>query len=316
MAENSAISWTDHTFNPWWGCTKVSQGCKNCYADREATRYGHSVFGPKASRRFFGDKHWEQPFKWQRDAEREGKRLRVFCASMSDVFEGPETCTEEDAERQDRARLKLFCEVIPKTPNLDWLILTKRPENVCKMLNLNGPEDWLIDNIWIGTSCEDEHVLYRVDELRKIPARIRFLSLEPLIGPIGNLDLRGIHWVIVGGESGPAARPMHPDWARSLRDQCQDAKVAFHFKQWGEWLPGHHFTDELRELDPNPEASRFECAERDGDGFSTGFMLAQDITDPDAMFKVGKRRAGRLLDGREWNEWPDTEAMAYRMVVK
>lgn len=252
MSANSAIEWTDHTFNPWWGCTKVSPGCTHCYADTLSHRYGHDVWGPKADRRFFGAKHWVEPLKWNRDAEREGQRRRVFCASMADVFE--QHMLPEVAGKQHEARCVLW-ETIERTPWLDWLLLTKRPENIGLMV----PWTWLHcppHNVWYGTSVEDQQrAAERIPRLLDVPAVVRFLSCEPLLGP---LDLRpwlweaagpawagsnvadpGIHWVITGGESGAHARPCDPDWVRSLRDQCLEVNatvpgaIAFFHKQWG-----------------------------------------------------------------------------------
>lgn len=222
MSQQSAIEWTDHTFNPWWGCTKVSQGCKFCYAETLASRYGHGVWGPGAQRRFFGEKHWQEPLKWNRLAEQAGHPARVFCASMADVFEENETLDDE--------RLKLWM-LIETTPWLHWQLLTKRPEHVLDMVPWG--DQWPI-NVWIGTSVENQDVAdERIPLLQAIPAAVRFLSCEPLIGPIAGLDLTGIHWLIAGGESGMSHRPADPAWFRELRDQCQVARVAFFFKQWG-----------------------------------------------------------------------------------
>lgn len=221
MAQHSTIEWTDHTFNPWWGCTKVSDGCKFCYAESIANRYGHDVWGPSAERRTFGDKHWAEPLKWNKDAERDGERQRVFCASMADVF-------DERAPKMERERL---WKLIRDTPHLDWQVLTKRPQLIAD----NLPADWGkgYNNVWLGTSVEDARVLHRVEQLTSVPAAIHFLSLEPLIGPLDNLHLEYIEWVIVGGESGPRARPMELEWVESIRVQCEKYDVPFFFKQWG-----------------------------------------------------------------------------------
>ncbi len=222
MSAQSAIEWTDHTFNPWWGCTKVSGGCTNCYAETLATRYGHTVWGPKAQRRFFGEKHWQEPLRWNRDAQEAGRPARVFCASMADVFEGNDSLNFQ--------RQKLWA-LIQETPNLDWQLLTKRPENVLRMVPWGN--EWP-SNVWIGTSVESQQVAgERLAYLREVPAVVRFLSCEPLLGPLDDLDLSGIHWLIAGGESGPKHRPVNVGWLRSLRDQCLQTKVAFFFKQWG-----------------------------------------------------------------------------------
>lgn len=221
MAENSNIEWTDATFNPWWGCTKVSDGCKFCYAQNIANRYGHAVWGPGATRRTFGENHWREPLRWNRRAEERGERLRVFCASMADVF-------DPEAPAEERERL---WELIRQTPHLDWQILTKRPHLITQSL----PFDWGngYPNVWLGTSVEDERVLNRIESLVEVPAVVHFLSLEPLIGPLSDLPLNGIEWAIVGGESGPGARPMKAEWVEEIRLQCEIANVPFFFKQWG-----------------------------------------------------------------------------------
>lgn len=221
MAQNSKIEWTDHTFNPWWGCTKVSDGCKFCYAQSIANRYGHDVWGPNATRRTFGEKHWQEPLRWNAEAQREGQRHRVFCASMADVF-------DERAPLEQRDKL---WELIRRTPHLDWQILTKRPQLIAE----NLPVDWNdgYENVWLGTSVEDEHVVSRIHQLVAVPTSVHFLSLEPLLGPLPNLPLNGIQWVIVGGESGPKSRPISPSWVEEIRQQCETAQVPFFFKQWG-----------------------------------------------------------------------------------
>ncbi len=242
MAENSAIEWTDHTFNPWMGCTKVSDGCKNCYAETLMDkRYGKVKWGPQGTRIRTSAANWRKPLAWNRQAEKEGRRFRVFCASLADVF--------EDKPEVYPWREELFG-LIGNTPNLDWLLLTKRPENVDNMfLEIVGPirlgwEDF--PNIWIGTSVENqEQYDKRVPELRNVPSAIRFLSMEPLLGPVefgehvqAEYDPELEHgpysafdWVIVGGESGHGKRPFNADWARLIRDQCQAAGVPFFMKQ-------------------------------------------------------------------------------------
>ncbi|MDQ3815147.1 MAG: phage Gp37/Gp68 family protein [Armatimonadota bacterium] len=221
MATNSKIEWTTHTFNPWWGCTKVSDGCKFCYAEALSRRYGSDVWGPGKPRRTFGDKHWAEPLKWNMEAQRLDTRFRVFCASMADVFD----------PAAPAGQLERLWNLMAQTPYLDWQILTKRPERIYD--NLPGDWGYGYPNVWLGTSVEDERVLDRIYDLRAVPALIRFLSLEPLIGPLENLPLDGIHWVIVGGESGPKARPMKKAWVVSIFRQCRAANVPFFFKQWG-----------------------------------------------------------------------------------
>lgn len=252
MAENSGIEWTTHTWNPWWGCTKVSQGCKNCYAETLANRHQKDCWGPKGIRKMMSESYWQQPVKWNKQAEKSGVRARVFCASMADVFEDSTTMPAESWVDVENARARLFM-LIGATPNLDWLLLTKRPENVKGYVPPSW-DDGFPDNVWIGTSVEDqEQADKRIPHLLKIPAKVRFLSCEPLLGPVtigryfwnlvkvdesgwqpGFIDGRqsNLHWVIVGGESGPGKRPFDPDWARVIRDDCKAAGVAFFGKQW------------------------------------------------------------------------------------
>ena len=270
MGEYSKIEWTHHTFNPWWGCLKVSEACKNCYAEAWAKRVGQQVWGLNAPRRFFGDAHWREPLAWDRRLEGTGDRERVFCASMADVF--------EDRRDLDPSRERLW-DLIARTPNLDWLLLTKRPEVVARLAPWG--DNWP-SNVWLGTTVENQK---RADEnlphLLSIPARIRFISAEPLLS---ELDLRpylgGLHWVITGGESGPRARPASPSWFRRLMIDCMAANVAFHFKQWGDWAPG----------DGENLASR-----------RSQLALAHDGTQ---MVRLGKKAAGRLLDGEQRDGLP------------
>ena len=226
MGENSAIEWTHHTFNPWWGCTRVSPGCEHCYAETFARRFG-VTWGVQAERRMFGEKHWREPLKWNDRAAARGERDRVFCASMADVF--------EDRPDLALARARLG-RLIEQTRALDWLLLTKRPENMLRLgAELGWRAEWPI-NVWAGCTVEDQRRAdQRIPELVKVPSAVRFLSCEPLLGPVElcGLAIDHVHWVIVGGESGPGARPMREEWALSLRDQCTRAGIAFHFKQWG-----------------------------------------------------------------------------------
>ncbi len=220
MADKTIIAWTNKTFNIAWGCTKVSPGCKNCYADTLSSRYGHDVWGPKKPRRVFGAKHWAEPVKWNREAADAGERCRVFSSSMCDIFEDHPTI---DAERQ-----KLW-DLIRATPWLDWQLLTKRPERILA----NLPADWGkgYANVWMGTSIENNDYVGRADELRKIPATVRFISYEPALGPLDKLNLAGLDWLIQGGESGPGWRPMDLQWARDIKARCEAAGVAYFFKQ-------------------------------------------------------------------------------------
>jgi protein gp37 len=261
MAKTTSIEWADATWNPWWGCSHVSPGCVNCYAETWAKRTGLNVWGAKGERRTFGDKHWAEPLAWNVAAKKAGERRRVFCASMADVF--------EDHPALPAEREKLWS-LIEATPWLDWLLLTKRIENVEAMTPWQGM--WP-DNVWIGTSIENqEWADKRIPILLEIPAVIRFLSCEPLIGEVdlrrpgwllpqanvcqyrgGNVETdraladvlraagkhlgaRYVDWVIVGGESGHGARRMDPMWARRILGQCGLAGVPVLFKQAGSVL--------------------------------------------------------------------------------
>lgn len=228
--ENSKIEWTNHTFNPWWGCEKVSEGCKNCYAEALDKRFMGNHWGPKSKRKPMSENHWLKPIQWNRDAEDAGINSMVFCASMADVF--------EDHPDIPEWRYRLFS-LIEKTRHLTWQLLTKRPENILKMV----PVSWRFgfpSNVWVGTSAENQEQFdKRIDHLARVPASILFLSCEPLLGPLTLTDLTDIHrsicvdWVIVGGESGPKARPINPEWVRSIKDQCHESGTPFFFKQWG-----------------------------------------------------------------------------------
>lgn len=308
MAENTKIEWAHHTFNPWMGCQKVSPACDHCYAEvNTAVRALGVQWGPGAERRRTSAANWHQPLKWNLQAARLGIRYRVFCASLADVF---------DNAVPDQWRTDLF-ELIRITPNLDWLLLTKRPQNIVRMVHASGAiagngARFLPDNVWLGTTAEDQDradqnipVLLRTRS--ELGARVLFVSMEPLLGPV---DLRylqpgdppteinalaGTHgvlrphggecsrvdWIIVGGESGHQARPMHPDWVRSLRDQCLAARVPFMFKQWGNWAPARAGIEII--------SSTYDHKFEDGTW----------------MERVGQKKdAGRLLDGRTWDEVP------------
>lgn len=221
MAENSKIEWTDHTFNPWIGCQNVSPGCDHCYAESLTKRYGWTEWGPHGIRKRTSEANWRKPLAWAKEARGTDHRPRVFCASLADVF---------DNRAPGTAREELFG-LIRATPELDWLLLTKRPQNIRKML----PADWSdgYPNVWLGTTCEDqERYNLRWPILRDIPARVRFISYEPAIGP---LDIKAVldvpDWLICGGESGPGARYMEPAWAERVRDDCTYLGVSFFMKQ-------------------------------------------------------------------------------------
>lgn len=324
MAENTKIEWAHHTFNPWIGCTRVGPGCDHCYAaDLSKARLGVE-WGPGAPRRRTAATTWKQPRRWNNRAVKLGIRYRVFCASLADVFENE----VDPAWRDD-----LFA-LIRETPHLDWLLVTKRIGNAEKMAEAAG--GWP-GNVWLGATIVNQAEADRdIPKLLAIDGpRYRFLSMEPLLGPVdltvawlgenaldsecwgdcgwckhGHPPLHncqagrqssevwdkgrsGLDWVIVGGESGHHARPMHPDWARSLRDQCAAAGVPFLFKQWGEWGPYYGA--------PSGEPGRYAAHWSACEGGWAFFDEAPRqfwIFGADAVRKrVGKKAAGRLLDG-------------------
>lgn len=297
MADNSKIEWCDHTFNPWEGCQKVGPGCDHCYAETRNARFGGGVatnWGPGAPRRRTSASNWRKPLKWNREAwafaEKHGRKQRVFCASLADVF---------DNAVDPQWRADLFA-LIDATPNLDWLLLTKRIGNVRGMVADMGRETLPV-HAWLGATVVNQEEADRdIPKLLATPAAIRFLSIEPLLGPvdltkISTMAFRGaevlnaltgalkgmfgdragyltpLDWVIVGGESGLGARPVHPDWVISLRDQCEGAGTPFLFKQWGEHLPV--YVDNLT---------------------SAGFEYR----------RVGKAAAGRRLHGHTHDGFP------------
>ena len=256
MGAETGIAWTDHTFNIAWGCQKVSPGCTHCYAEGLSTRYGHGVWGPNKPRRTFGPKHWVEPIAWNRAAERPEpprtpafmpggipprmnagarnecggsvrRRGRVFCSSMCDIFEDHPTIERE---------LGKLWPLIRATPSLDWQLLTKRAERIAECL----PADWGggYPNVWLGVSIETREYEWRVQLLRRVPARVRFVSYEPALGPIDGIDLTGIDWLIYGGESGAGFRPDDERWAEGIREQCRREGVAFFFKQRAARFPG------------------------------------------------------------------------------
>lgn len=231
MAENSKIEWTDHTFNPWIGCQKVSPGCDHCYAESLSKRYGWVEWGPHGERKLTSAANWRKPHLWNKEAKRTGKRPRVFCSSLADVWDNAVPA----AWRKD-----LF-DLIRNTPNLDWLLLTKRPENIAKMLRpaIGEAELWPWRNVWLGTTCEDqEHYDRRWPILSKTAAVVHFISYEPAIGPLrlpNGPDQPD--WLICGGESGVGARHMPAAWAVDIRNDCERAGVYFFMKQMTKKAP-------------------------------------------------------------------------------
>ena len=371
MGKDTKIEWADHTFNCWRGCSKVSEACRNCYAETQAKRNPGvlGVWGDNGTRVVASEATWKEPLKWDREAKAAGVRRRVFCASMADVFEDwrkemlssngnplwwcggslsnspvpkggfPEGIECRWATMQD-VRRRLFS-LIDATPNLDWMLLTKRPEDVAAMMPVcnrcdgdgkahgsDRPFEWSgpgtypgpcpvckglpRHNVWLGTTVENQQAAdERIPHLLRVPAVVRFLSCEPLLGPINLVPHRNadgevvisqgidVDWVIAGGESGPHARPSHPDWFRSLRDQCQAAGVPFHFKQWGSWEP---VTPLYNGRDDTLEDGTEIIMQRDG------LWNERDGQPTDSrawlMRRVGKSSAGRMLDGRTWDEVP------------
>lgn len=310
MSDKSGIEWTESTWNPVTGCSKVSHGCKHCYAEREWPRLAAPRAKPNIyTGRAFTDVvcHPEKldiPLRWT-------KPRRIFVNSMSDLFH--ESVPDEFIEA-------VFV-VMQMANQHTFQVLTKRPERMLHFLTnmdsrlheLGYPQGVAgrYPNVWFGVSIEDQATAdERIPSLLDSPAAVRFLSCEPLIGPIdlsaGLLWLKqfpiepNIHWVIVGGESGPKARPMHPDWVRSLRDQCQATSVPFFFKQWGEWIPGEGDGRAPAKWQ-NGETGKHSCAEKE----SATYHKWGPFGEPGAFaLRIGKKAAGRDLDRRTWDEYP------------
>lgn len=311
--KNTKIEWTDHTINFWWGCTKVSPACTHCYAEGLGKFFGPRLFGQpviwgKGQPRFARlEEARKEAVKINAKAEGATVRPRVFVNSMSDWL-------DDEVPIQ---WLAFLLETIRLCPWLDFQLLTKRPENwrerMSKVLteNASNPEycttyNWLSDwemadtarpNVWIGTTVENQNYAdQRIPHLLEIPAKVRFLSCEPLVGQVDIRHIRQadnqwfpmqhIHWVIAGGESGGQAQPSHPDWFRSLRDQCKMAGVPFFFKQWGEWLPVSHMND----VEADATLLRGYKGHKHPDGT--------------LMLRVTRQVAGKKLDGQEWQQFP------------
>lgn len=261
MAENTNIEWCDHTFNPWRGCAKVHEGCAHCYAEVNYSVKMHGIkWGPHGTRVVLSDAGWRSPEKWNRDAAAAGVRRRVFCASLADVFEawdgpildshgdqlfvdgdgyfspGKDSIAMSPPATMDMIRRDLF-NLTPRTPYLDWLLLTKRPENVLRMLPDWPDEPWNCGNVWIGTSISNQRTADKqIPELIKCRDLfpVLFISAEPLLGPIDLTPwLPDLDWVIVGGESGPKARQCDIAWVRDLLRQCRESGTACFVKQLG-----------------------------------------------------------------------------------
>jgi protein gp37 len=237
MAENSKIEWCHHTFNPWIGCQKVSPGCDHCYAEAMMdTRYGRVQWGPHGERKRTSQDNWKMPLRWAKRAN--GDRPRVFCASLADWL-------DNRAPREWRSDLGRLIEA---TPELDWLLLTKRPENYEKLA------PWRLDeipsNVWLGVTCEDQAHYERrwaILSRQRIRATAKFVSYEPALGPLTKLRLQLAgtvpSWIICGGESGNGARHIKPKWVRALRDECANLGIAFFLKQIGS---NHHRWGNIR----------------------------------------------------------------------
>lgn len=228
------MNWWHHTFNIVEGCAKVSAGCVNCYAERMTQRWGEHkwvdgkpIWGANNPRKPMSEAYWRKPLSWNRKAAETGEPCRAFVGTLHDWAEDHPTVAE--------ARARLW-PLIRATPNLTWMLLTKRPENLSDYL----PADWNAGwpNVWLGTTVENRATADRTLVLGCVPAQVRFLSCEPLLGPLKRLGLGYVRWVICGGESGYGCRPMDLDWARDLRDQCRAAGVAFWFKQRAGLYPG------------------------------------------------------------------------------
>jgi protein gp37 len=246
VGEHTKISWTNHTFNSWWVCTKVSPGCDHCYAEAWARRMGYE-WGKTAPRRFFGKKHWNEPLRWNEKAKREGVRQRVLCGSMCDVLDTwrgtpifPDSMRDWETWKLivggdgwlGVARYRLW-QLIDNTRSLDWLLLTKRPENYKSML----PRHWFNRNMWIGTTVESPEYLWRAKAIATVPAVVHFISWEP---GLAYVDFRQVcadraknWWVIGGGESGPDCRPFDLHAARRVRNDCREVGARFFLKQLG-----------------------------------------------------------------------------------
>jgi protein gp37 len=324
-----------YTYNRWWGCTKKDQTCLNCYAETWSSRFGRAAWGPKADRVILSDQTRHAPHRWQREAAQAGEVRLVFCGSMMDVLEPR---SDLDAERE------ALWELIGETPNLIWLLLTKRPEQCLLLL----PPEWVYcgqwpPNVWMGTSAGTQDGLaLRWPFLADVPAPVHFLSLEPLIAPVsfhGMQPLAPAHvqrllraeydadqaaehaayyqellcaqrrgpphdpakiWMIVGGESGPHARPMHPAWVRTLHDEAHASGMPFFFKQWGEWLPD----SQCQRISPRHANARFGTLGSDGQWRPDEYSALFPMPDPECVYALGKQAAGRMLDGQIHHDHP------------
>lgn len=319
MAHTSKIEWTMATWNPWYGCHKISQGCKNCYMFRDMPKYGKDANVVTRSKTCFYD-----PLKWS-------EPRTIFTCSWSDFF----------IEEADAWRDEAFA-IMALTPQHTYQVLTKRPERMLDYLTNHWPsgiaehlrrlgkvpadqgvslstKNGVLHNVWLGVSIEDQKTAdERIPLLLQTPAETRWLSIEPLLGPVNlwripwgglptdvlqgwEVPQTGIRWVVVGGESGPDARPMHPDWPRSIRDQCVAAGVPFFFKQWGEWYGGPN-CGEAVETGPYRICRGGTVENVDYERHPDYFFL---VGAESVVRRLGKKKAGRILDGRTWDEMPE-----------
>lgn len=342
MGDKSGIEWTNATWNPLRGCRRVSEGCRHCYAERIAARFSGlgQPYEGLATRTQLGPR-WtgnvrllpellDQPLYW-------AKPRRIFVNSMSDLF-------HEDVPAD--FIWDVFA-VMAACPQHTFQVLTKRPARMQAMLRLPGSVhkldtacdalavrqgwchadnwQWPLANVWLGVSVEDQAAAdERIPLLLRTPAGVRWVSAEPLLGPINLAQAHKAYmdgkwyepddqpnrldWVVVGGESGPGARPMHPDWARRIRDDCQRAGVPFFFKQWGGWMPRSEIADDVRFL-LVVRGKSWGCLDIEGKFYPETTPWNGRQNDPDhnhevTVYRIGKSAAGRLLDGREWNEYP------------
>ncbi len=360
MSEETLIEWASHTGGPYLGCSEVSTGCLHCYARELAlsrlerifrAAYEKAGFADWETRPVWGAKatrvltrgFWDQAFTLNRRAQKSGQAARMFPSMIDWLDEMPAGIIDQDGQtlHPDQV-LGDFLKVVRDCSHLTWLLLTKRPENFAA--RMKAARDWHFDHgdrtvcdwlsewrldgkapahVWIGTTTEDQtRADQRIPELLKIPAVVRFLSVEPMVGPV---DLErpmpgpsvdgicppwyiqsGIDWVICGGESGHGARPMHPVWARSMRDQCQDAGVPFFFKQWGAWLPEHQVPSPKGDTDTGSRGGQQEAAKPQPATMERTIPVQQLHTFEDGTraFRVGKINAGALLDGVAHKEFP------------
>lgn len=285
MAIKSKIEWTEATWNPVTGCNKISPGCDNCYAERIAERFRGTPGYPEGFDVTVHPSRFAQPLSWKRPRH-------IFVNSMSDLFH---------KEIEDTVRIQIF-DVMFRAHWHQFQVLTKRSSLMRDFINVCYPDPAkpLQSNIWLGVSVESAQQLSRIEHLRSTNCSVRFLSIEPLLGSLGKIDLTGIHWVIVGGESGPGARPMHPDWVREIRQQCLSQDVPFFFKQWGEWQIVYDRDSEDPDWRSCPSAK--DNSERylnlaGGHGFHGDRVVFAR--------RVGKKKSGRLLDGIIWDEMPE-----------